>query len=222
MARFNVNEVDNYGGGNDTGFFWLKNDKDVAQVRFMYRDINDVEGYAVHRVQVGDKDRYVNCLRSYDEPLDACPFCKERMSQFAKLFIPLYDINEGKIKLWERGKKFFSKISSLCARFSNPTVVSHIFEIERNGKPGDQTTAYEIYEVDQDNCTLEDLPEVPDVIGGLVLDKSVDDMNYYIEHGEFPSTTDETSQVRRRESNASQEGHRRTPSRGRDNRRDTF
>ena len=221
MARFNVNEVDNYGGSGETGYFSLQNDKDVAQVRFMYRDINDVEGFAVHQIEVGDRRRYVNCLRSYDQPLDNCPFCKERMSQIAKLFIPLYDINEGKVKVWERGKKFFSKVSSLCARFSNPTVVSHIFEIERNGKKGDQTTTYEIYEIDQDNCTLEDLPDVPNVLGGIVMDKSFEDMNYYIENGDFPSDDNDSNQVRRRESN-SDRNERRTPSRGRDSRRDRF
>ena len=36
MARFNVNEVENYGGQGGGGFFSLKNDKDVATVRFMY------------------------------------------------------------------------------------------------------------------------------------------------------------------------------------------
>lgn len=212
MAKFNANEVENYGGSGGAGYFSLKNDKDTAQVRFMYNNIDDVEGYAVHQVDVDDKKRYVNCLREYNQPVSDCPFCEAKNFQLAKLFVPLYDIKDDKVKIWERGKKFFSKIGSICARYSNPTVVSHIFEIERNGKPGDQTTSYEIYETDQDNTTMEDLPEKPELLGGLILDKSADEMRYYLDNGKFPSDNEENHVVRRRES-TSEETPRRTPQR---------
>lgn len=214
MARFNAAEVENYGGQGGGGYFSLRNDKDTARVRFMYNDINDVVGYAVHQVEIDGKKRYVNCLREYNQPMSDCPLCAAKNFQLAKLFIPLYDVDEQKVKIWDRGKKFFSKISSLCARYSNPSVVAHVFEIERNGKPGDQTTSYEIYSVDSDDTRMEDLPEVPELIGGLILDKSVDDMNYYLEAGEFPPE-DGDEPVRRRES-AGGEIRRRTPSRNRD------
>lgn len=212
MARFNANEVENYGGSGGAGYFSLKNDKDTAQVRFMYNNIDDVEGYAVHQVDVDDKKRYVNCLREYNQPISDCPFCEAKNFQLAKLFVPLYDIKDDKVKIWERGKKFFSKIGSICARYSNPTVVSHIFEIERNGKPGDQTTSYEIYETDQDNTTMEDLPEKPELLGGVILDKSKEEMQYYLDNGKFPSNNEENHVVRRRE-NTSDETPRRTPQR---------
>lgn len=212
MAKFNANEVENYGGSGGAGYFSLKNDKDTAQVRFMYNNIDDVEGYAVHQVDVDDKKRYVNCLREYNQPVSDCPFCEAKNFQLAKLFVPLYDIKDDKVKIWERGKKFFSKIGSICARYSNPTVVSHIFEIERNGKPGDQTTSYEIYETDQDNTTMEDLPEKPELLGGLILDKSKEEMQYYLDNGKFPSNNEENHVVRRRE-NTSDETPRRTPQR---------
>ena len=214
MARFNAAEVENYGGQGGGGYFSLRNDKDTARVRFMYNDINDVAGYAVHQVEIDGKKRYVNCLREYNQPMSDCPLCAAKNFQLAKLFIPLYDVDEQKVKIWERGKKFFSKISSLCARYANPSVVAHVFEIERNGKPGDQTTSYEIYSVDSDDTRMEDLPEVPELIGGLILDKSVDDMNYYLESGEFPPE-DGDEPVRRRESTRG-EIRRRTPSRNRD------
>ena len=212
MARFNATEVENYGGSGGAGYFSLKNDKDTAQVRFMYNNIDDVEGYAVHQVEVDDKKRYVNCLREYNQPVSDCPFCEAKNFQLAKLFVPLYDIKDDRVKIWERGKKFFSKIGSICARYSNPTVVSHIFEIERNGKPGDQTTSYEIYETDQDNTTMEDLPEKPELLGSLILDKSKEEMQYYLDNGKFPSDNEENHVVRRRE-NTSDETPRRTPQR---------
>lgn len=224
MARFHAEEAEKYGGQGGAGYFSLKNDKDVARVRFMYNGIDDVVGYAVHQVEIDGKKRWVNCLREYNEPVDNCPFCRKRMYTSAKLFIPLYNIDEDKVQIWERGKKFISKISSLCARY--PDVVSHIFEIERNGKKGEQTTTYEIYEVGKDDTTLEDLPEVTDPLGTLVLDKSSDDMEFYLENGYFPPTGDDAP-VRRRTSRQEEEpdesesrGTRRTPASS--GRRDRF
>ena len=77
MARFNVENAEHYGGQGGGGYFSLKNDKDVAQVRFLYDSADDIEGYAVHEVKIGDKKRYVNCLREYGEPVSACPLCEK-------------------------------------------------------------------------------------------------------------------------------------------------
>lgn len=214
MARFSAKDVDNYGGNGGGGYFSLKNDKDVARVRFMYNSAEDVEGYAVHEVQIDGKKRYVNCLREYNEPLEECPFCAARKFQTAKLFVPIYNIDEDRVQTWERGKKFFSKIASICARY--PDVVSHVFEIERNGKAGDQTTTYEIYEVDQDDTKLSDLPELPNIDGGIVLEKTADEMQYYLDNGVFPVDGEEP--VRRRSAERDVPT-RRTPA---NNRRERF
>ena len=226
MARFNTETADKYGGQGGAGYFSLKNDKDVARVRFMYNSIDDVEGYAVHQVEIDGKKRWVNCLREYNQPIDTCPFCREKKFTSAKLFIPLYNIDEDRVQVWERGKKFISKISSVCARY--PNVVSHVFEIERNGKPHETTTTYEIYEVDRDDTTLEDLPEASSPLGTIVLDKSADDMEFFLDNGYFPPDGDEAP-VRRRSNSDSDDkppfdedrrGSRRTPATS--NRRDRF
>lgn len=221
MARFNTETADKYGGHGGAGYFSLKNDKDVAQVRFMYDSIDDVEGYAVHEVTIDDKKRYVNCLREYNEPKDKCPFCAANKFTTAKLFIPIYNIDLERVQVWERGKKFISKISSICARY--PNVVSHKFEIERNGQKGDTSTTYEIYEIGKDDTTLQDLPEPNPILGTLVLDKSADDMEFYLDNGYFPPD-DEDMPVRRRsrqedEPPFEERGTRRTPA---NRRRDTF
>lgn len=201
MARFRADEAEHYGGQGGAGYFSLKNDKDVARVRFMYNSADDVTGYAVHQVEIDGKKRWVNCLREYNEPVSKCPFCEAKKFQSAKLFIPLYNIDEDKVQIWERGRKFFAKISSICARYATKgNLVSHIFEIERNGKPGDTQTTYEIYEVGNDEVTMDDLPEVSDPIGSVILDKSADDMAFYLENGYFPPNDDEDAPVRRRDS----------------------
>ena len=211
MARFKADEVDNYGGQGGTGFFYLKEDKEVAHVRFMYSGIEDVEGMSVHEVEINGKKRYVNCLREYSDPIDKCPFCRAKKYTSAKLFVPLYDVDTGNVKIWERGKKFFGKMSSICYRYKD--TVSHVFEIERNGKKNDTSTTYEIYEIEHDDTKLEDLPDLPVILGGLVLDKSADDMEYYLQEGQFPPEDDELV-VRRRPSSESVERTRRTPANG--------
>lgn len=189
MGRFGANEVDNYGGNGGGSFFTLKDDGDVARVRFMYNSMEDVVGYAVHEVEIDGKKRYVNCLRSYNEPKSNCPFCAANSFQRAKLYIPVYDIDEDEVKVWERGKNFFAKMSALCARYSNANtpLVAHTFDIERHGKKGDTSTTYEIYETGADDTRLEDLPEIPEVLGTVILDKSAEDMEYYLDNECFPN-----------------------------------
>ncbi len=218
MGRFGYNDVDNYGGNGGSSFFSLKNDGDTARVRFLYNGMEDVAGYAVHEVTVDDKRRYVNCLRDYNEPKSKCPFCAANNFQRAKLYIPLYDIDAGEVKIWERGKNFFSKMSGICARYAsgNTPLVSHTFDVERHGKKGDTSTTYEIYETGSDDTRLEDLPEAPEVLGSIILDKSASDMEFYLEEGYFPNNDGAPSRGRADRNSDSDDDRptgRRTPSR---------
>lgn len=222
MGRINASEAEHYGGQGGAGFFSLKDDKDTARVRFMYNGIEDVEAFAVHELKSDDGKRrtYVNCLRDYRQPLDVCPFCRERISQTVKLFVPLYNVDEEKVQLWERGKKFINKMTSVCSRYTkaDTPLCANIFEIERNGKKGEQTTTYEIYQVDKDGTTMADLPEVPDPLGTIVKDKTAEDMETYLETGSFPPDDNEedSAPVRRQPREEETTYRRRTP--GRSNR----
>lgn len=214
MAKFNMNDADNYGGNTNGSFFSLKNDKDTATVRFLYNGIEDVEGYAVHEIEVDGKKRYVNCLRSYNEPVDNCPLCAARYKVLAKLFVMLYDVDAQEIKVWDRGKTFFSKLSSLCARYT--PLVGTQFEIERNGKKGDTKTTYETYPLDSDETRLEDLPEIPELLGTLILDKSYDELQTFLDCGSFPGDGDaEKAAPPTRRSSVSARPSRPTPQRDR-------
>lgn len=198
MARFNYQNADNYGNNGGSNFFQLKDDKETAKVRFMYNNIDDVEGLSVHEVQIGDKKRYVNCLREYTDPIDMCPLCRENYKTLAKIFVPLYSEETGETLVWERGKKFFGQISGLCDRY--PNLVSHVCEIERNGKPKDTNTTYSIYPGPEDNTTMDDLPNPVDVMGSIVLDKTADDMEYFLRYHDFPEGNARPVEQPRRES----------------------
>lgn len=210
MGRFNYQDSDNY-GNSSSNFFSLKDDGDVARVRFMYNDLKDVVGYAVHEIEVDGNKRYVNCLRNYNEPKSKCPCCANDYMQRAKLYVPLYNVDTKEVQLWERGKKFLGKLQSICTRYArqDSPLVNHVFEIERHGKKGDTQTTYEIYEVGSDDTTLQDLPEVIEPLGNVILDKSYDELDSYVRTGSFA-----TQQVPTRRVDTSEEYSRRTvPSR---------
>lgn len=193
MGKIAIGEIEKYSNNSNTNFLKLEDDKDTVKVRFMYNTIDDVQLDVVHEVEVGDKKRYVNCLRSYDEPVDNCPLCKSGSRPQVKLFIPVFNEDVGEVQFWQRGKSFISQLSGLCNRY-NPLVGTEV-EIERNGKKGDQTTRYQLYPGKSDDTKLEDLPEVPDTINGFVLDKSYDELTSYVESGTFELPQQRTSEI---------------------------
>lgn len=215
MPRISHNDVDNYNvGGNGGGFFQLKKDKEKKQVRFMLEDIDDLDNYiyVVHSCKVPDKEfgLDVNCLREYDDPVDVCPLCAAGIKKSIKVYIPLYNEDDEKVQIWTRGKKMIPKMQGLMSRYKD--FPGHIFEIERNGKPNSTETTYEIYEQDEDDTTLDDLDELPTIEGVAVKNYSSDDMEYYLESGEFPPEDDdeegEETPRRRNKSKSKSKRHR--------------
>lgn len=192
MARFSYEESENYGNAK-SNFFSLKDDKDTAIIRFLYNDMNDIQGVSCHEVKIGDKTVDVECLRAYNEPVHKCPLCEAEYRTKAMLFIPIYDEDAKESKIWTRGKTFFSKLSSLCSRYS--PLVSTPFEVERRGKKGDTNTTYETYPLTQDHSRIEDFPEIKPE-GTAFLVKTYEELREYVRTGQFP-TVDKNNVDRR-------------------------
>ena len=183
MARFSYEESENYGSTKST-FFSIKDDKETKVVRFLYNDIKDIQGVSCHEVKVGDRTIDVECLRKYNEPVETCPLCAAEYKTKAMLFVPVYDVEDKETKIWTRGKKFFDKLSSLCARYR--PLVGTPFEIERNGKKGDTSTTYEIFPMKSDDSRIEDFPEInPE--GTAFQIKTYEELQEYLRTGQFPT-----------------------------------
>lgn len=189
MAKFNMNDMDNYGSNGANNYFSLKDDKDTARIRFLYRDTNDIQGVATHEVEVNGKKMDVECLRAYNEPIDNCPLCAAGYKVNAKLYIPVYDEEAQQAKIWTRGKTFFSKLSSLCSRYK--PLVSTVFEVERNGKKGDTNTTYELYNIATDNTNLEDIESI-NAEGIAYQSKSFEELQFFLNNGIFPDEVPQT------------------------------
>lgn len=210
MPRITEDQAQNYQSSLNGEWFSLKNDRDVARVQFMIDDYGDVDVFACHKVKIGDKERYVDCLRTYDEPIDKCPLCAEGVPVKPVRFVVMYQHDDGKVKIWERGKNFIAKLQSLCNRYS--PLSEYVFEIERVGKAGSKDTRYEIYPMDKVEPV--DLSEIerPELLGGLILQKTAEEMEEFLETGKFPQTDNDSSEdTRRRPAPESRQVARRAP-----------
>ena len=148
-----------------------------------------------------------------------CPFCAEgkhnpELSKvWAKLFIPVYVCDKDEVQIWERGKTFFRTLASYCSH--NPNVSEIVTEVERQGAENDTSTTYGLYATrENDNFKIENVQEdIPEILGDVVLDKTYDEMTYYVQHGRFEDTPDETAGIARRgQSSSTENSERRTPS----------
>jgi hypothetical protein len=149
----------------------------------MMDNLDDLDVFACHKVKIGDKERYVDCLRTYDEPIDKCPFCAAGIPVKPVRFVIMYQHDDSKVKIWERGKNFIAKLQSLCNRYQ--PLSEYVFEIERNGKAGDMATRYEIFPMDRvDPVDLTEI-EKPELLGGLILEKNGEEMDVYLDTGNF-------------------------------------
>lgn len=220
MARFGFNEADNYvSSGNGGSYLTLKNDGDVAMVRFMYDGPEDIEGYRIHEVQIDGKTRDVNCLKEdYNSPDSCCPFCMAKYPAKNKYYIPVYDCDADEVKVWTRSHSYVAKRIFPLTQEVQP-LCSQEFKITRHGVAGDKQTDYSIYPVRSEELQLHELPELPEILGNrFLLDKSFDDMEYYLNNGCFPSQEENTQRSGGRattQSSYDEPVRRRTPANGR-------
>ena len=207
MEKIDINRFENYSNTTQNRekvkFFSLKKDGDVAQVRFCHNVLGDVEGVVLHSVKDEQGNiRKVSCLRDYEGPLDNCPFCKynsehpedKRIGVAQKrIFLTLAEYKQtvdGTIsyekKVWERGEKFKKELDGLVKRY-NP-LCKQVFEIERQGQPGDSSTKYGIYPIpggiEEFPLTKADL-ENKSVVGTVVANRTAEEMTTFIETGSF-------------------------------------
>lgn len=210
MPVVGIDDVDNYKTGGDYNYLVLKDNGDTAKVRFYIESMDDLRFYIVHQIEVKGKTRYVNCLRTYDQPIDDCPFCREALQNkdygtLVKMFLPVYDMDDKQVKLFERGRTFKDEIQGHIRR--NAPLVNYPCEIERCGEKGDTKTVYKVYPLAQekDNTLIKDLPEVEDLIGTYVLDFSREDMEDYIRSGNVPGSNSKEENLPRRTSRSSEQ-----------------
>lgn len=204
MARINYEDVDKY--GTDSEFLKLQNDGDMVTAQLLISDMDDIDIYVCHNVEVGKwdngnaKTRFVNCLRDYDDPLDVCPLCAAGLKQQVVMMLAMVDHDDRKIKIWNRGKTFIPKIKNFVNRWGDMT--QKPVDIIRNGKKGDMSTTYDIQISPSEPIDVSQYTK-PEFLGGYILDKKPHEMQTYLDTGSFPNTdidgaSADDTQIRRR------------------------
>ena len=213
MAYVNFNDIDfnaegNYGSGSEIKFFSLKQDKESAVVRFIQSTTDDFEIVAVHEVEVqtqnGVSKRKVNCLRGANDPLEKCPFCETNQKLQRKFFVHLVKYEQtqsgivGTPMVWERPLSFAKDLANKIQTYGGK-LSDHIFKITRNGAPRDKNTTYTVDYLPSQNFPeniyqkMENAFENYSAIGGIVLNKSAEDMIAFVRDGKFPMTQNQTA-----------------------------
>ena len=184
---------------NLVGFFVLKNDGDEAIVRFMHQSPADFEGYTVHNVTIGGKNRKIKCLRdSVKDPIDNCPLCKAGKPIQDRMFVHLLEYvkdEQGNIvalpRVWERPASFNKTLIDSINEYG--PLEETIYKIKRNGT-GQSTTYSVMY--GNPNVYRNDLYPIKEdafkdysaLRHKLVLDKNYNELVDFCLTGSFPET----------------------------------
>lgn len=184
------------------GFFSLKDDGDEAIVRFLYDSVEEFEIFSVHSVYVDGKLRKVSCLRSPKDPIDDCPLCKDEQPLQQRIYVRLIQYvkdDNGDIvalpKIWERSKGFVQTLKSLLDEYGPLT--ESLFKVKRSGKAGTKETTYNTFYCSPMVYKPELYPNKEElfngykVLGGIVMDKTFEEMQHYVDEGEFPARKQE-------------------------------
>lgn len=211
----------------DFNFFSLTDNNDSAEVRFMYKALEDIQPDAVHQVKVNGKDKFVDCLRQAEDPLEKCPFCKSGLKPVVKYFLEMFVISKtengvkkpvNQVCIWTRGG---SQIIDIEADIEDDVIdgvadgtakdlSSFIVKITRKGVRKDSKTRYKFKVLKAvEGESLEDLPEEVELRAedkAMILVKTAEEMEYYLENEEFEEVdgkrhhkkSEDSSKIKRR------------------------
>lgn len=158
MSRLSVNEMQMLypSSENRVQYFGIKNNGEIKQVRFLYNTLDDIYFDVAHDVNINGRNQTIACLNSNGSNPAGCPLCAKGHNQSVKLYIPVLDLTDNKVKIWTRSKNFIAQIQALAAR-NNP-ISGAVLEITRIGMPRDPKTQYTIMPIAaNDGNTVESL-----------------------------------------------------------------
>lgn len=182
--------------GTRVGYFSLKNDNDSAIVRLNVDSVNDLEIYTVHSVKVEGKFKKINCLRTFKDPIDACPLCAAKKSYQQKIFIKLLEYvtvpDEHGVetiqvqpKIWERPVSFLQTLVDYEKEYGS--LSDCILKVVRHGAAGSMDTKYNFIYPNQKIYNQETYPvdfsafNNYEVIGGPVVDMTYDEISKIVD-----------------------------------------
>lgn len=199
MAKISFDQIstsENNTTNLKVGFFALKDDGDEAIVRFMHDSTETFDLVTTHPESVDGRYRNINCIRDPREPMENCPLCKNGHKVQQRFYIHLIQYvkdESGNIipqaKVWERSVAYAVTLKNLIDEYG--PLSDSIFKIRRNGRAGSTDTTYAIMYGNPNIYRNEMYPkdttlfEGYSVVGNAVLDKSFEELTYFVNTGIF-------------------------------------
>lgn len=193
-------------GEYKVGFFGI-NDGQEAVVRFVINSVDDFEIYTVHPITVGQSsypNRRVSCLRTdpKTDPINYCPLCARGEKVQQRLYIKMIQyVNENgqiipKAVVWDRPA--YSYAPQLKSYLDNYGPLTNIVcKIVRHGNGLD--TKYDIIpnlnpQIYNEQMYPKNFSDFDgfSVLGTMVMDRTYDEINQFIQTGQFPQKTNQT------------------------------
>lgn len=207
MARQTYADVNTAANSNSdgfkVGFFAIKNGEE-AIVRFAINSVDDFDIFTVHPITIGQSsypNRRVSCLRNNPktDPINMCPLCAKGEKVQQRMYIKMIQyVNENgqiipKAVIWDRPA--YSYAPQLKSYLDNYGPLTNIIcKIVRHGEGLD--TNYDIIpnlnpQLYSDQMYVKDFSAFDDfnVLGGMIMNKSFEDINQFVLTGEFPAVS---------------------------------
>lgn len=197
MARMTHEDAKQFENRSQFDSFSLSDDGDSAKVQFLVDSSNDVLTYTTHEIpmiaQSGrEYKRKVSCLKNHkDDPAGTCPLCDAGKPIKVARYVPMFDIENGKATLWERGPRFCdSQLAGFFsrARANGSDIKNLVVEIVRQGKKGDKSTTYALYPMERIEPVDTANVEIPEPEGSLIATWTPAEMENYISNGVVPTS----------------------------------
>lgn len=202
------------------GFFKLKNDGDMALVRFNVDTLKDIETEAIHTVKTSDsrwtKVKCLNTLGSFEK---VCPLCAATAGDknsdarvtrkcYVKMLVSYKDPTTQAFQtpqpvVWEKGSNLATELGGKLAVYGS--LKDQLFLVIRHGKANDKDTSYQIEPAPEKVYAPTMIPNDFSAFENFRIDrhsywvKTVDEINTFIATGSFPAvekaeTTQATTQ----------------------------
>lgn len=206
-ADVSSNNTNSNSDGYKVGFFNIK-DGEEAIVRFVLNSVDDFDIYTVHPITVGQSsypNKRVSCLRTNPktDPMNICPLCAKGEKVQQRIYIKMIQyVNENgrivpKAVVWDRPA--FSYAPQLKSYLDNYGPLTNIVcKIVRHG--GGLDTKYDIIpnlnpQMYNEQIYIKDFSDFENfsVLGGMIMNKTFEEINQFILTGEFPASNNSTN-----------------------------
>lgn len=175
-------------------WFKLVDDGDTALVQFPYTSPEEVAAYSVHKLKDGNDENdwgyKVDCLRDPDESIDKCPLCSQAYAVTAVHILEFYNITTQRYEFWERSSKVADRIIALMNTYGAEEFPYMVFQIQRIGAKRSMDTKYEFMLMPREDPVDWNSVDRIDPIGVAIRAKSADEMDEFLETGQWPEVSD--------------------------------